>query len=138
MSNFNFDKLKKTEHMLQLLAAKPYGFILETVTKMLKQQVAATIVQSFTVTSEPEWLTSFLAIEGDHKNKIVSRAGCAFECAMYVQVADKLHCLTGVYSCVVVHLDNPKLARQKTWLDLDKDLTLLGAQGELKERLYFD
>jgi len=138
MSNFNFDKLKTTEHMLKWLADKPYGFILESVTKMLNQQIAGSIVQSFTVTSEPEWLTGLLAIDGDDENKIVSRAGCAFECAMYVQAANKLHHLTGVFSCVAVHLDEPAKAQQRTWLDIDKDLAVIGAQGELKERMYFE
>lgn len=138
MSNFNFDKLKTTEHMLKWLADKPYLFILKTVTDMLNHRIAGTIVQSFLVTSEPEWITGLLACQEDDQHKIVTRAGCAFECAMYVQTTKKLHYLTGVYSCVILYLDKPKLAREKTWLDLDTDLSLIGAQGELKKRLYFD
>lgn len=138
MSNFNFDKLKMTEHMFKWLADKPYGFIVESVTDMLDQQVKGSILQSFTVTSEPEWLTGLLAIEGEVENKKVTRAGCAFEIAMYVQAIDKLHHLTGVYTWVVVHLDEPAKVKQRVWLDLDKTLPEIGSQGELQERIYFE
>lgn len=124
--------------MLKWLADKPYGFILESVADMLNKQVEGSVLQSFTVTSEPDWLTGLLPIEGDADNKKLTRAGCAFEIAMYVQATDKLHHLTGVYSWVAVHIDEPAKIKQRVWLDLDKTLPEIGTQGKLKERIYFE
>lgn len=135
-TDFNFDKLLPTEHMLKWLANKPYGFILETLTNMLNQQVAGSIIQFFEVTSEPDWLTGLLPAK-EKDQGIVTRVGCAFEFRMDVQVANETYHLTGVYSWVGVHLDEPTKSRQKTWLDIDKTLEHVGGTGELKERVYF-
>lgn len=134
----DFAKLYDTEHMLNWFADEPYAAIRSNMEEMLGQQVAGSRLNSFTVTSEPQWLTGGRRDGADDNQVILVRSAVAFEFAMSVEAQGKKYQLSGVYTWAAVHLDQPGKHKHRVWMDLDGNLATFGADGELKNRVYFE
>jgi hypothetical protein len=134
----DFAKLKETEHMLKWFADDPYAAMRSSIEDSLKQQVADSRLTALRVLSEPQWLTGALPSEGDSSKAILVRSGVAFEVALTVESKGQSHQLSGVFTWVAVHLDNPGQHKQRVWMDLDGKLEQFGSEGELKTRVYFE
>jgi hypothetical protein len=53
----DYTKLKQTEHMLQWFADEPYAAMRSSVEDMLKEQAPDSRLTTFSVLSDPQWLT---------------------------------------------------------------------------------
>ena len=124
--------------MLQWLADEPYAAIRSRIEGMLQQQVSDSRLKELRVTSAPQWLTGVRPSETDDTQSILARAGVAFEFVLSVESEGKLHQLCGVYTWVVVHLDQVGQGKQRVWMDLDGTLTSFGSDGELMSRVFFE
>jgi len=134
----DFTPLKETEHMLRWFADEPYAAIRSSIEEMLREQVADSWLSELRVTSEPQWLTGARPSERDSDKVILVRSGVAFEFQLTVESAGQQHALAGVFTWVAVHLDQSGQHKHRVWLDIDGDLSRFGAEGELKNRVYFE
>ncbi len=134
----NFTKLQQTEHMLKWFAEEPYAAIRSSVEDMLKQQVAGSRLTTFTVLSEPQWLTGAVPSDADANKVILVRSAVAFEFGLSVESQGQSHRLSGVYTWAAVHLDQPGQHKHRVWMDLGGTLATFGSEGELKTRVYFE
>ena len=123
--------------MLRWFADEPYAAIRASVEDMLKEQVADSCLKSIKVLSDPDWLTGARPSETDETKAILVRCGVAFEFNLTVESQGCSHSLSGVFTWVVVKLDQPGHHQQRIWLDLGGGLAQFGAEGELKTRVYF-
>jgi hypothetical protein len=138
IDRFDFEPLKRSEHMLQWLAADPIATLQSEFVTILNQQVPGSTLLGLQVRGEPEWLTGAVPTDGDRSKAVLVRTGVAFEFALSVKTPDrKVYDLTGVFSWVGVHLNDPAQRKQRTWFDLNGNLSTFGANGELKSRMYF-
>lgn len=131
----DFSKLNDTEHMLQWLADQPYEEIFGEVQGMLAQQVPGSVLESFVVTSEPQWLTGARKSEDEEEKVILVRTGLAFEFELAVHGNGQLHELSGVFSWAAGAMDEPENRHHRCWLDIGGTLDEFGASGALKERV---
>jgi hypothetical protein len=135
----DFSKLEPTKHMLEWLADDPFIAIRSEVERILQQQVTGSQLKMFRVESEPQWLTGARPGSDDSNKAILVRTGVAFEFRLIVEEpSGQAHDLQGTYSWVGAHLDDPKAAKQKLWLDFGSTLATHGSEGELMVRMYFD
>lgn len=135
----DFSNLQPTEHMLKWLADDPYAAIYAQVEHILDQQVPGSRLESFRVTSEPQWLTGGRRSDDNPDLMVVVRTGVAFEFSLVVhEPSGATQELQGVYSWVGVHLDDQENRKQRLWFDLGGSLETYGSAGELQDRLYFD
>lgn len=134
----DFTKLKASEHMLRWLADDPYAAIRGEVESILNRQVPGARLVAFRVASDPQWLTGARPSETNPKKAILVRTGVAFAFSLLVnEPSGTSHELSGVYSWVGVHLDDPQETQQRIWLDLNGLLDEFGSEGALKQRMYF-
>lgn len=134
----DFSKLKPTEHMLLWLADDPYGAMRAEVERKLAEQVPGSRLTAFRVASEPQWLTGARPLDENPEKALLIRTGVAFAVTLEVHApTGEAFELCGIYSWVGVHLDDLENARQRIWFDLDGSLDTFGAEGELKQRMYF-
>ena len=134
----DFTKLKQTEHMLLWFADEPYAAIRSSVEDMLKEQVADSRLTSFSVLSDPQWLTGARPSDTDDSKAILVRSGVAFEFGLSVESQGQSHQLSGVFTWAAVHLDKPGQHKHRVWIDLNGTLVRFGSEGELKNRVYFE
>jgi len=133
---FDFERLLPTEHMMKWLTPEPQTAIRTQIDTILNQQVPGSILLGFRVTSEPDWLTRARPSADDPAKVILVSTGFAFEFELSVRSPEEtIFDLKGVFSWVGLHLDDLSSIQHQTWLDLDGDLSTLGADGELKRRL---
>jgi hypothetical protein len=138
IDSFDFGRLKSSEHMLQWLAADPIATLQSEFSAILNEQVPGSTLLGLQVRSDPEWLTGAIPTKADPSKAVLARTGVAFEFALSVRTPDrKVYDLVGVFSWVGVHLNDPAQRKQRTWFDLNGNLSTFGAEGELKSRLYF-
>lgn len=105
---------------------------------MLKEQVADSHLNTFTVLSEPQWLTGARPSDTDSSKAILVRSAVAFEFALSVESQGQSHQLSGVYTWAAVGLDQPGQHKHRVWMDLGGTLSTFGSEGELKARVYFE
>lgn len=134
----DFAALKETEHMLRWLADDPYPAIRSTVEDILQQQVADSRLVKVRVTSAPDWLTGARPSDADSAKVILVRSGVAFEFVLVVESAGTSQELSGVFTWVAVHLDQPGEHKHRVWMDVGGRLAEFGSDGELKNRVYFE
>lgn len=134
----DFTKLKQTEHMLNWFADEPYAAIRSSVEDMLREQVADSRLASFSVLSEPQWLTGARPSDSDSTKAILVRSAVAFEFQLVVESQGQSHQLSGIFTWAAVHLDKPGQHKHRVWIDLDGTLAAFGSEGELKNRVYFE
>jgi hypothetical protein len=134
----DFTPLKKTEHMLRWLTDEPYAAIRSIVEEILKEQVANSSPVEFRVTSEPQWLTGARPHNTDKTKSILVRTGVAFEFTLTVDSPGHSEELSGVFTWVGVHLDQPGKHKQRRWMDIGGTLATFGSTGELKTRVYLE
>ena len=132
----NFAQLHQTEHMFKWLSDTPYDAIRSQVESILCEQVSDSVLHSFSVVSEPQWLTGARQPADGGSHAILVRAGVAFEFELVVSSGDQSYQLTGVFTWVGFHLDDPDHQRQQFWFDIDGDLATFGADGALAPRIY--
>jgi hypothetical protein len=138
-SDLDFTKLESTLHMLQWLSKEPFRTIAEEITSVLNQSVSGAALQGFKVVSEPDWLTGALPSSDESAQAIVVRAGVAFPFELRVVTPSKeVFDLRGVFSWVGIALNRPDQAKQRTWFDIDCDMSSFGSGGALRERMYFE
>jgi hypothetical protein len=131
----NFEKLQQTEHMLKWLSDDPYNAIRSEVQGILQQQVPGSVLNSFRVLSEPQWLTGARQ-PVDGSSAVLVRTGVAFEFELSVDGGGQSHELIGVFTWTGYNLDDPSNRRQKVWFDINGSLRTLGSDGELAARIY--
>ncbi len=134
----DLSKLESTQHMFKWLADEPYAFIRSNIEGLLREQVADSRLVVLRATSDPHWLSGGRKMEEDDTKMVLMRAGVAFEFDLTVEAQGKTHRLTGVYTWVCVHLDEPAKRQQRVWLDISGTLAQFGTDGELKTRIYFE
>lgn len=134
----DFSTLEKTEHMLRWFADEPYAAIRSSVEDILKQQVADSRLTTLRVLSEPQWLTGARPSDDDSTKAILVRSGVAFEFRLSVESRGQVHELSGVFTWVAVHLDQPGQHKHRVWMDIDGTMATFGSEGELKNRVYFE
>lgn len=135
----DFGKLHDTRHMLEWLADAPEAAIRECVEDILCQQVPGSRLDTFAVTSDPDWLTGARPGEDDPSKAVLVRCAVAFEFALRVtDPSDASFDLRGVFTWAAARLDQPGGAISRVWFDLDGTLAEFGSDGELKLRVYFD
>src|SRR5438552_1652702 len=98
---------EQTEHMLKWFAEEPYAAIRSGVEDMLKQQVADSRLTTFTVLSEPQWLTGAVPSDADANKAILVRSAVAFEFGLSVESQGQSHRLSGVYTWASGHQVQP-------------------------------
>lgn len=130
----NFSLLQPTQHMFEWFSPSPFKAIYDEVEDILCQQVADSRLEAFIVKTEPEWLTG--GKQTDDNKMIVVRAGVAFEFELKVKASGKIHLLTGVFTWVGYHFDEPENTHIQTWLDIDGTLAEFGKDGALIKRIY--
>lgn len=139
INNFDFSHFKETEHMLEWLHANAEDSIKLTFSDSLNNQVPGSQLLGLHVTAKPEWLTGALPRNEDETKAILVRIGLAFSFELSVKTPEgDTHDLKGVYSWVSVNMDDPDNISQRTWTDLDGELSEFGSDGLLKERVYFE
>ena len=134
----DFAKLKETEHMLRWFADEPYAAIRSYVEDMLKERMPDSQLTSFSVMSEPQWLSGARPSDADSSKVIVVRSAVAFEFDMSVQSRGQSRQFAGVFTWAAVHLDQPGKHKHRVWIDLNGTLAAFGSDGELKNRVYFE
>ncbi|MBK8186286.1 MAG: hypothetical protein IPK77_02995 [Cellvibrio sp.] len=124
--------------MLKWLMDNPTEDIPTEIERILNQQISGSKLISFHVTSAPDWLTGGIKAEKDANKVILVRTAVAFEFELSVKTPEtKIHHLSGVFTWAGVNLHQTENRQFKTWFDLDSDLSSLGKDSELKNRIYF-
>lgn len=129
----NFEKLISAKHMLEWFSDEPFEEITSTIEKMFIKQSPTTQMLSFTITSDPQWLTGGRKSENDGK-VILVRSGLAAACNFTLQDNNGIYHLTGVFTWAGTNLDNNPITNM--WMDLDGSLEEFGQDGMLKQRIY--
>ena len=139
INNFDFSAFDETEHMLEWLDQNAKESIKQAFSENLNTQVPGSQLLGLHVTEKPDWLTGLLPRDSDESKAILVRVGLAFSFDLSVKTQEGvIHDLKGVYTWVSVNMDNPTNIEQRTWIDLDGELSEFGSDGHLKERLYFE
>ena len=139
INNFDFSLFKETEHMLEWLHPNAQDSIKQAFSENLNNQVPGSQLLGLHVTAKPDWLTGALPRDNDASKAILVRVGLAFSFELSVKTPEgDIHNLNGVYSWVSVNMDDPENISQRTWMDLNGELSEFGSDGYLKERIYFE
>jgi len=129
----NIQKLKETEHMFQWFTENPFDEITTSIEAMFQEQVPSTIMEQFTVLSEPQWLSGGTKDENNQMELV--RCAVAFLCEFTLTSHLGTYHLKGVFTWVGVNM-NTNNRQLKKWMDLDGTLDEFGDNGKLKERIY--
>ena len=137
MENGDFALLNDTRHMFEWFFETPYKDIWTEVQTILQNQVPGAELRKFTVTAEPDWLTTGKTNPEDESKMIVTMAGFAFAFTLDVFAPERgVDTLQGVFSYAGANLDGPSEARQtQLWLDIGGTLDEFGSAGRLEDRL---
>lgn len=137
--SINFDLFNESKHMLEWFHQEPFDAIIANFKENLDKQVQGSVLQTFQVTENPDWLTASVPNEEYENDTILKRAGVAFPFALSVKVPEgDIYELDGVYTWVAVNLDEAE-AEQRIWVDMNGTLEELGSDGELIQRvLHFE
>jgi hypothetical protein len=134
----DFGKLKTHLPMLKLMSDDPFVTIRAQVERVIREKVAGAVLTDFRATSEPQVISSVRKPEPGVDKVILKRAGIAFEYELtFKEITDDTHQLKGVFTWVVVHLDEPAKTQGRMWFDVNVTLEKYGATGELKTRLFY-
>jgi hypothetical protein len=131
----DFTRLESPDHWLGWLPDTPAVSVREQLQTTLAGQVRGSVLEWVKIIDDPVFLTSGVRSPTDDEKLIVRRAALAVVFALRVRTPKgNAEILTGAFTWVAVHLDDPQLRRDRTWFDVNIDR----AQAEelLKHRLY--